>query len=331
MNNQIEEWVNDWANNEGDSKFRDINKQINYLADNLFSDYKYYIGPSPDFFIRLEHWLRNVDAESDRKTLFELVPNLFYIGEAEFDNLYRVAYNEIFQKWIIDIEGIQFDDIDMAERLIQSALEKCWVCPITDSLDINSFIRVTNSPRTYDWYPQWFKIHERVNSFVDYKDYINGNGIKRLILIEDFVSSGSQIARDIDFIANKNLDLDILVVPLINCPKGISKFKILSSKYPRLTISSVVELSEKSLILKNPSSIESELFGRIRELIKRTYLKVTNGIDSDSGIEPYSPFGFKETGGLVVMFSNTPDNSLPIIYWESKSWNPLFKRHSRII
>ena len=40
-------------------------------------------------------------------------------------------------------------------------------------------------------------------------------------------------------------------------------------------------------------------------------------------------FGFEETGAKVVMFSNCPNNTLPIFHAETSSWTPLFPRVNR--
>ena len=42
-------------------------------------------------------------------------------------------------------------------------------------------------------------------------------------------------------------------------------------------------------------------------------------------------FGFEQMGCLLVMFTNTPTNSLPLIHYEKEGadWSPLFKRHHR--
>jgi len=41
------------------------------------------------------------------------------------------------------------------------------------------------------------------------------------------------------------------------------------------------------------------------------------------------PFGFKGTGALVVMYSNCPNNSLPVLHNESEEWSALFPRIPR--
>ena len=51
-----------------------------------------------------------------------------------------------------------------------------------------------------------------------------------------------------------------------------------------------------------------------------------------SKIRGVSHFGYKKTGCSVVTYSNTPNNSLPLIHYISKAgeWSPLFPRSSRV-
>jgi CxxC motif-containing protein len=276
--------------------------------------------------------LKNVSDEEDRKILFELVPHLFYVGDKEFKALFKAAYDEIIPRWIIDTEGLDFGNLTSLRSKIQSELDHTWICPITDSLDINAFVKVVGH-KGFSWRPQWNKVSEPGNTAISgLIEYINENNIKRLVLLEDFVGSGSQIACDVNFVCNKTTDLKILLIPLINCPKGVEYFSHLELKQPQLTASSVISLSKKSFVLKDPIKDEPELFNEIRKLIYKVHSLVSDGRNDGTVYEnypPYSPLGYRETGGLVVMSKNTPDNSLPIIHWPTSQWNPLFTRHDR--
>ena len=44
-----------------------------------------------------------------------------------------------------------------------------------------------------------------------------------------------------------------------------------------------------------------------------------------------TPFGFKNGGLAIVLYSNCPNNSLPIIWSNDGGWVPLFLRHERYI
>lgn len=330
MNNVVEKWVNEWSIQENDDIFRTINSQVNFFSQELFHDYQPVQGLGLNFRNRLEKWLLNISNEEDRKILFKMLPHLFYIGNKEFNTLYRVAYNELIASWLIDIDKIMFDNFNEAKILLNQSIKNCWICPVTDSLNINSFFHINNIPGNgwNEWRPQWYTIDRGNNLWKTYYNYIMENDIKKLIIMEDFVGSGSQIEGVAQFVMDQGLDIDVLLLPLINCPVGVERFKQLENRYNRLTYKSVIEPSEICFINKTPVINEPKDFDQIRDMIQRVYNKTSCGVP-EGNKKPYSPFGFRNTGGLIVMFSNTPDNTIPSIHWKSNSWNPIFPRHSR--
>lgn len=333
MNNNVEKWINKWAIDSSDDIYRSINSQITFFARELFHDYQPTDAQAISFHSRLENWLLNVANDNDRKTLLKILPHIFYIGTKEFNTLYRVAYNELIATWLIDIDDISFTNFRLAQNKLNESIRKCWICPITDSLDINSFFHINNIPNN-GWNerrPQWYGIEQEGDNgplWQSHLMYINNNSIKRLIIIEDFVGSGSQIGDAVEFIMRKGLDLDVLLLPLIICPVGVLRFKNLAETYDRLSYKGVIELSDSCFIKKNPNDDEHVDFEAIRELLIRVYSLTSGGLP-EGNLKPYSPFGYKKTGGLVIMHSNTPDNTIPVVHWKSDNWTPLFPRHSR--
>jgi hypothetical protein len=331
MNNQIEKWVNEWAIASGDHSFRDINSKMNFFSTELFHDYQPTQSLSSSFKSRLENWLSNLTSDEDRKTLFKILPHIFYVGSKEFNSLFRVAYNEIIAKWLIDVNNIRFDNIGDARTQIELSLRECWICPITDSFNINSFFHINNIPGNVwnEWRPQWYTIDRGNNLWNTYRDYIVDHGIRKLVLLEDFVGSGSQVSGVVDFVMNQRLDLDVLLVPLINCPTGHQSFTNLETRHDRLTYQAVLKPSNNCFVTRMQVTDEPEDFEQFRDLLQRCYLQVSNNIPQSGIHKPYSPYGYRETGGLIVMHSNTPDNTIPSIHWNSDTWNPIFPRHSR--
>src|SRR5205814_1534642 len=54
--------------------------------------------------------------------------------------------------------------------------------------------------------------------------------------------------------------------------------------------------------------------------------------DPSAGLSPDHRHGFGKLALAFVMFSNCPDNSLPLIWKRTKTWpHPLFQRVSRIL
>nr|NJM02338.1 hypothetical protein [Desulfobacula sp.] len=123
--------------------------------------------------------------------------------------------------------------------------------------------------------------------------------------------------------------VSILVVPLIICPKGFDRIKNIE-KSCNVTFSPVLSLNKNNFISKNPTSGEKSSLTELRNLVFDKYLLVSGGKSAQLGVKPYGPLGYNDTGGMIVMYTNTPDNTLPIIHWWSETWEPLFPRHSRV-
>lgn len=327
MKDAILSLVDKWSTPSAGEEYREIYQKIYHLSENLYYDYEPTSGPNLSFLNRLENWLANCSKESDKKRLFKLIPQFFYIGKEEFNSLYRVAYNTSVAKWLVDEIKLDLETTNAEEKL-SNAVKETWFCPISDSMRINQFYHVNLIPGVYDFRPDWRSLAQ-FGSKQKIKSYIKTNKIKRLVLLEDFVGSGSQMMKSIIFASGILKSLNILVVPLVICPVGEETARLLETKFSNVKIRPIIKTPETSFVTPLKTKGEMNLFSQIRELANRVYLQTTNG-RAPSDDKPYGPFGFNDTGGLIIMHTNTPDNTLPLIHWESETWNPLFKRHSRV-
>lgn len=327
MNDSIESKVNKWVQN-GEDKYSDINLRIIHLNDRLFFDYEPSLGHSPNFLKRLGDWLDNLTNEDDQKTLFELVPHIFYVGREELNVLYREAYHTVFAKWLIDQVKFEFTSPSILHDL-NSEIADTWFCPFTDSLRINQFYHINDIPGRHDHRPDW----RSLRTFGDIeliKKYIRKNGIKRIVLLEDFIGNGTQIDKTADFVAQNLSNIPILIVPLIICPAGLEKAVALQGKYSNVEISPVISMPENCFVHEIMDKNEDDFFKKINAIANKTYEQVADSAVIDDKIDPYGPFGWRRTGGIIVMHTNTPNNTLPLIHNKSGTWNPLFKRHKRV-
>ena len=94
----------------------------------------------------------------------------------------------------------------------------------------------------------------------------------------------------------------------------------------------VLELPKPAFFTATDSSFPAAETDALRDLINSSYHAVSGGVTNG---KPYDMYGYpkgKPTGGLVVMYTNTPDNTLPLIHWRphNGAWQPVFPRHSRI-
>lgn len=325
MNDPIEKKVNKWEL-DGDIKVRDTNLKILHLNERLFKDYE--VCPPADFIVRLNKWIENVEEDNDQKLLFELVPNIFFIGREELKALYIEAYINNYAKWLIDLANIDFLTLDW-ENIINTSEPGTWFCPITDSFNVNMFFHINDIPTRSDIRPDWRALIT-LGDFDAINQYILSHKIKRIVLLEDFVGCGDQTSKTLAQTAEKFKNLHILFIPLIICPKGKENLEKIQNSFSNFRLSPVLTLNVNWFIQEQEIKNSLELFKEISKLSKKVHSKVcgTNTIDDE--IEPYGPLGWKNTGGLIVMHTNTPNNTLPLIHNQSISWEPLFKRHKRI-
>ena len=322
----------------GDPELSITRLRILNLEKWLYRTYEPNKFGEEEFEDRLIRWLDNVPSESDKRTLLRLLTQLFYIGPVEFEELYRCAYEGPIARWLIDCEKIDVCAAG-AENALATAASETWFCPITDSFRINAFFHINNLAAGGSLRPDWRSLCK----FADAQkliDFCVKNRIKRLVLLEDFVGGGSQSLKAVEFATKSLTALQVLFVPLIICPDGVKNARSLivemNALRPRaLQYQAVLELPPSAFLTRTQSPFQAgdPYIDTIRELIERTYPKVSGGVVNG---KPYDPFGYppppqSPTGGLVVMFSNTPDNTLPLVQWRPKSntWSPIFPRHSR--
>lgn len=316
MKDKIFSKITNWYHT-GEHDILKVGDRIDYLNEKLYGDYEPSIGPKPSFDNRLEKWIENVQEDSEQKTLFKLVPKIFYIGRKEFETLHRIAYNTNTVRWLIDIFSIKLDD--KINESIQCKLKKVWFCPITDSMRINQFYHL-NSIQIGDKRPEWRSL-KAFGSKEKILNYIKDNKFESVVLLEDFVGSGNQIKESVEFAATNFPEIKFLIIPLILCPNGETIMEELRKKYDNVTIDPVMTLRDNLFVKKNRNENE-EFHRQLYDLSKHSNKKMKK-----EGFK-WHFLGFRKIGGLIVLHTNTPNNSLPII-WSNNNWTPLFNRHVR--
>lgn len=331
MSKYIENLVKAWA----DDEMTAVNLRVNHLEERLFKSYepnKFFEG---EFWARCEAWLGSVYTDEHKKTLYKLLTKIFYVGPIEFDELFRCAYDGPIARWLIDRENIDICSAN-AQKLLIEAVENTWFCPVTDSFRINSFFHVNNLPANANLRPDWCSLH-KLGDVYKVRNYCAKNGIRRLVLLEDFVGGGDQSLAAVEFAATHIENLEVLFVPMIICPDGAFGARALeaglNSRRPNsLCFDPVLELPKPAFFTATDSSFSVPETDALRELVNASYGAVSGGVVQG---KPYHMYGYpasKPTGGLVVMYTNTPDNTLPLIHWRpvNGAWQPVFPRHSRV-
>jgi hypothetical protein len=332
MPNSISEKIKHRSANElGDLDYNSIYALIEFLSAHRYHEYGPTFGPHLDFRERLTEWLANGVPEQDQKLLFQLVPYIFFVGRDEIAALQRATFRNSILRWVIEDAGIDFADPDLDNSILRE-IRRTWFCPITDSADIASFHHLNDLRGEYrpDW-RSFAKMHNGDPSLL--LQHMADEGYTRVVLTEDIVGSGSQMLDLWPLFENLPTTpptMPVLIVPLIVCPRGVQAGQRLASRFPNIQFAPTLTLPKDSFVSPIAQSNEPSLFQAFRDLVQRSYPVVSNGQPVSATSVPYGPFGFAQTGGLIVLHTNTPDNSLPVIHHSSNSWSPLFPRRRRI-
>lgn len=288
---------------------------LDYLTRKVFNDYE----PTQfhPFRSRLLDWLNNVHDSLDQQMLLSMLLDVFYIGRREFEALFRSAYRGQIARWILDESDIDVFSSSTADD-IQAYADDLWICPVSDSLRINSFLKV-NGLKSKDVRPDWRSLRH-LGDVEKIRQYVNRKQIKGLVLLEDFVGSGSQATAAVNFAAESLPDMRILFCPLVVCPKGDKVLLEVTNSLPNVRYDPVVVLPDE--VVLDYASSQGAGATEIDHFLRRIMPIMETTSDNYM-------YGFKETGAKVVLFSNCPNNTLPIFHHESKMWKPLFPRVTR--
>lgn len=311
----LDDIVRPWLLADDGDELINLRDRLMWLRRQLLSEYE----PSPvlQFDDRLIRWLENVPDGPDRRAMFRLLDHLFFVAKPQFRALCRGAFNDVVARWLLDQETIDLAVSDLGARLEQAA-GQTWFCPVTDSMNINSFLKVNNL-HGQDIRADWRSL-EALGDSSAIQEHVVKQGIRRIAFLEDFVGSGDQMRSTIIWAREVLPDLPILLAPLICCPEGNVTGRLLAKRY-NISFAPTLLIRADQFLLPEAQPLEPELFGEVRTLIQNVKARLGDWIDE--------PFGHADTGAIFSMFSNCPDNSLPIIHHHGSDWNALFPRVRR--
>ncbi len=301
-----------------DSIFEDYDA-IQYLGLKAYGDYE--PAQFDAFADRLDRWLHNVDDPEAQENLYRLLGRLFFIGRSEFESLCRAAHHGPVSRWLVAQLGLDIADQRAGEAL-DEGVATTWFCPVTDSMRINSYLKV-NRLEGRSHQPDWRSMRKfgRPEAL---EEYIASTGIQRIVLLEDFVGSGTQMRSAVRFAANLPSSVPILACPLLVCPTGEESGAALAAEFGNVTFEPVLKVAPGMLFKAEPQVGEPPLHAAIRQLTADMRGRLAPPARGEESMH-----GFKGTGAVVAMYSNCPNNSLPILRDQTAEWDALFPRIKR--
>lgn len=302
-----------------------------------------YSSQPASFEERFHRWLNNPGiSPAQQRDLFEFAYHLAFFSFDDFTAMFQNAFTGPISRWCMNGAEITLDQSEWQDRFNEERFENTWFCPVTDSLLISVFHHV-NGVEGKERKPAFRDLMHFGDETEDEEKnkilkYIHDSGYKRIVLLEDFVGTGGQSIRTVEW-AVRTLKLPLLFCPMIIAPEGADKYQKLKAKldsergkdptFPQFTFEPILELDEDCFV-ETAQTATASLFGRIRSLSRdihaRLSLSQQQCKEGEFGYwKPNSP----QKGATVAMFSNTPNNSLPIIHYGADQWSPLFPRVAR--
>lgn len=327
MQSEFIERVSHWINADPDNLLglRGLKAKVDFLTDILYGEYRpTLVGTHGEFKFRLAQWIDSAPNDAQKKLMFMLLDHLFFVGKHEFDAMYMTAYSRHIAQWILSKEKINLSARSAWDET-KLALNKTLYTAVTDSFNIGDFIRL-NSIQGANTRFIW---EQALKTGWDPQNFENNamSGKDKIVLLEDFVGSGSQMKDSVIAACELPSQPQVLLCPLIICPDGADLARNLCQKYASLTYAPVLELSRKDFVAPKAQRDEPALFEEIRTLVADVHPYVSG---TAPWLQNYGPFGYGGTGALIVKYDNCPDNTLPLFHRKSDTpWNPLFFRVSR--
>lgn len=339
LRNKVREW--DTQRSVGstiaEAKYSSILDQIEYHAANewkVFSPAE-HVDENSNYMERLASWVGNLTAEEDQKVLLEYALYISFFSREDFYAFYRTALNRDIASWIASQIGLTLK-VNGGQGYHQTLNDyiryRTWYCPVTDSMDINEFCKVNHLTGIADK-PHFDSLQRMAgphpnrdvrvaNHWINFMASPNPQHppLERLVLLEDIVGSGTQCLPAVRW-AVESLGVPVLFVPLIICPNGLEVLRAEEVRWQgQLTVRPVIELQRSDLLGPEARGMNAWPLSQDLENLAERYIN-----QASPNMEP---FGFGNTGSSVVKYSNTPDNTLPIVHNRvpNGNWEPLFPR-----
>ena len=281
---------------------------------------------------KIMEWLSNFDNDEEKEAALYLLSKLLYFNSHSIRCLLKALYRDLYRYPIIEtIRRANNDTLDsiLIETYFQEELEK------------TRFLGVGNPAESGVHLLYYFRQENKIpkDLFINTDDIIEYNDegkcqlreaykdVKHYVFIDDLCGSGKQatsndsnVKRCVQHLRDIVQDAKISYFMLFGLSKGIQVIRD-SGLYDQAC--SVVELDDSYRCFSNNSRFfeDEEQKNFSKEMAYKHGSKLINSVNA---------LGFGDCQLLLSMHHNTPDNTLPIIWYDDVNWKPIFKRYNKI-
>lgn len=291
-------------------------------------------------------WLDNFE-ESDQIRALYLLSQFMYFGNLQMRNLLKALYRDIFKyRKIMEIRKANSDTTDLGK--IRSHYD--------DALKRTRFLAIGNPSESGQHLLYFFRQENKLSKrlFINSHEIFDRSSspvklkypnVDEYVFIDDFCGSGTQASGYSDTVLKElksiNDKITTSYIMLFGTSDGIDNVRK-NTDFDK--VEAVFELDEtfrcfdeNSRYFTNcPESINKELCEQMSakhgfELMKSIW--ALEGVTQPQldEISERDRHGYKDNQLMIGFFHNTPDNSLPIFWYDEKNlnWFPIFKRYNK--
>lgn len=156
--------------------------------------------------------------------------------------------------------------------------------------------------------------YENINAIKDWQ-WIH---VKNIVFIDDFSGTGQSFIKELQKREDRYCGKNICFITICIMEDAIQKIKDYSQK-KNINIFPIYYYMQKKTFTRD--LFKDNMNAKNLLLMLTAYLKIP---------EQESPLGFNESESLVAFHNNTPNNTLPVIRYDTKEYTSLFpRRHDR--
>ena len=286
---------------------------------------------------KIMEWLDNFDDDNEKYYALYMLSRLMYFSSSSIRNLLKALYRDLYRYPII--EQIRKDNNNTLDpNIIEPSFAK--------ELMATRFLGVGNPSESGVHLLYYFRQENKIpkNLFINTDDIVeydeNGNcklrdaykDVKHYVFIDDLCGSGDQatsntsnVKRCVQHLRNIVKDAKISYFMIFGMSKGIQVIRN-SGLYNQTN--AVVELDESYRCFSEQSRFfDDDKYKRAeaKSIAYKHGYKLMGGY-------PQLSLGFGDCQLLLSMRHNTPDNTLPIIWYDEDNtiWKPIFKRYNKV-
>jgi hypothetical protein len=284
----------------------------------------------------ISDWLSNFtgrssDTSTEQLHALYLLSNFIYFGSRQIRELLRAVFRDLYKYPIVelirksngDTVDCTFIELEFTTQLRQTRFIGVGN-PSESGYHLLYYFRQENSiPKT-----NFIHAHEVFSRASNMTTVLRSPQVKRYIFIDDFCGSGNQgINYSTDVVSHiKSLDPDSFVAyyMLFGTTNGIKRIRKCTQFDD---VQSVFELDNSFKLFEATSRYFSEGFEGINKQVAQDICSTYGNI-----LEPTQPLGYSDGQLMIGFHHNTPDNTLPIFWYDgqSVSWKPIFRRYPKI-